>query len=284
MLTLEFENGTLDVTEEGLRNMKSEYFNALLSSDMKKNGKIEDVYVEDFKMMYEIKEWKEVASKGSVIWDLEDWCNKLILADRFQMSHAFAIYFKKLAVLDVSIKMEFPVTVIELLLIHHAPFHFNHDTWAELICVDGLSLSIFKKYRDCPTTNALLNVVFDHPSCTSTIFGELFQSGIEKRRIYEYARRGLITFESALKYIAFGGDIGSSWTPRVKKGTSPVEIEMVTRCRFNTSSSYVYAIDPELKAVSYYEILDGLPNLVVTGMTEKEVRAYKGEGTIHAVI
>ena len=221
---LELEDGQFAATFGGLYAMQSEYFDALITSPMRGTHKLEDVHVEDFKELYELREYADAVTGYDPAW-VEDWCNKLVLTDRFLMRKSFCLYARKLA--PKKIVCDLPAPVVEILLTNDQRVELTNARWVELICEENLDLKLFtsRNQRGVPI---LGEAVRAHEKCTPYILSFFLESMLSLREIYVCVDRGLMSERAGLKWMVHSE---SRWEHSVLNASpdskAPLEIDLL---------------------------------------------------------
>lgn len=268
-LTLEFDDGTLEVDADGLRKMESEYFNALLNSDCKKIGKIDGVSIKDFQVLYENPNWEIVLFPQEDLSVVESKCNKLILIDRFQMKRLFEVYARNLAERSKYVDY-FPPEVIQLLCVRGYDVRPSIERWAELICVEGFPIDVYLNHG-LFKMGGRRKIICDHPDCTPTIIEQLINEEFPKEAFYGYVMRGLLDQKSVLKCLSIFDPVYRKWKMRVKKGTSPLEFDMVTLCWIFGSGSWS-CVPKSIRDFVHYEMWDKTHTLIKQFDNEQDAK------------
>lgn len=287
-LLLEFSNGSVEVTRKGLKNMESAYFDAFLDTKLTTQTKFDDILVEEFQEMYNLKEWTTVVGSKNSHLELENHCNKLFLADRFQMERVFSMLANKLIYTAVDghfWKDDLPAEVVELLLNNNYDVRLSTDRWAELICVDGFPIDVFKKFNS-PSTASTIQIC-RHPNCTAAILEKFISMFMERDCIYLFVRRGILSSMAGLKFnTVFRSNYHEDVRIKVKTGTSPLELDLEMCCKLPGRSTSDYI--PEWKWASdiatHYEIRDVQGQVVKTCATRKEAFEKSSAYGIYTII
>ncbi len=287
-LTLEFSNGSFEATRDGLENMGSAYFDALLNTTLSTETKFSDILVEEFQEMYNFKEWTTVVGSKNAHLKLEQCCNQLFLADRFQMERAFRMLANKLLYTAIDghfWKDDLPSEVVELLLNNDYDVQLSTGRWTELICVDGFPIDLFEKFNK-PSRASTMQIC-KHPNCTAAILEKFISMSMERDCIYQFVKRGILSPMAGLKFnTVFRSNYHADVQVRVKTGTSPLELELEMCCKLSGRSTTEYI--PEWKwatdIATHYEIRDAQGQLVKICTTRKEALEKSSEYSIYTII
>lgn len=220
---LQLEDGTFEVTREGLDKMSSGYFTSLLSSGMELKCKLENVYIDDFRELY-AGNFMNYIEGSDPAWT-EDWCNKLVLADRLQMPDA--VYHYTSCLQDLRDHSELPLEIIEILLkTRRFDLRMKSAQLVDLI-YEGLPIELIdsRPHRS----------VLKDKRCTPEMFAKVIVH-IDYQRddkwpeeLFHHAQKGLCTYQAACKLML---NQQRRMTVVAVPNTSPVEIELKHLLRY----------------------------------------------------